>query len=170
MLAMLGFNDMGWFYSDAEGTIDSMDTLISNARAVNPELQFAVANVPQRSFIGGREDLVKNTNIYNNLLPNAISKWSTHQSPIHLVDLEQNYNCQPGGCPAGYDGLHPNAWGEFLIANAFSQTPVNEFKLGSKPLAIPPQKDPSLTRDLPVPSNFNVFFRTLDLDLRPSSL
>ncbi|KAK1250099.1 hypothetical protein MKX08_010102 [Trichoderma sp. CBMAI-0020] len=157
MLLMLGFNDMAWFYSDAAGTIDSISTLVSNARAVNPNLKFAIANVPQRSFIGGRQDLVDNTNAYNELLPAAISQWSTEQSPIHLVELQKNYDCQPSGCPAGYDGLHPNAWGEYLIAQAFAQTLLNDFGIGSKPLAIPDADDPSLARDLPVPSNFQVF-------------
>lgn len=46
MLLMLGFNDMGWFYSDADGTIDSIGTLISNARAANPNIKVAIANVP----------------------------------------------------------------------------------------------------------------------------
>lgn len=157
ILFMLGFNDMGWFYSDAPGTIDSVDTFISNARAANPNVKIALANVPQRSFIGGREDLVENTEIYNALLPKYISQWTTEQSPIHLVELEQNYDCQPDSCPAGYDGLHPTAWGEFQIANAFSQTLVNDFKLGTAPLAVPAQDDNSLIRPLPIPSNFQVF-------------
>jgi lysophospholipase L1-like esterase len=101
MLVLLGFNDLGWFYSDAQGTIDSIGTLIANARASNPNLKFAVANIPQRTFIGGREDLIENTNIYNNLLPTYISQWTTAQSPVYLVSLEQNYSCQPGSCPAG---------------------------------------------------------------------
>ena len=100
MLLMLGFNDMGWYYSDAPGTINSIGTLIANARAANPNLKFAVANVPQRSWLG-RQDLVDSTNLYNSLLPDAISQWTTTQSPIHLVELEQNYDCGPDSCPAG---------------------------------------------------------------------
>ncbi|KFY31523.1 hypothetical protein V493_01031 [Pseudogymnoascus sp. VKM F-4281 (FW-2241)] len=157
MLIMLGFNDMGWFYSDAYGTIDSIATLIANARSVNPNIKFAVATVPQRKFIGGREDLVENTNIYNNLLPGSIAKWTTSQSPVYLVDLSNNYDCRPGGCEAGYDGLHPNAWGEFEIASAFTKTLFNDLKLGSGPLAVPDRNDPSLVRDLPAPSNLQVF-------------
>ncbi|KAG2005333.1 hypothetical protein GB937_008876 [Aspergillus fischeri] len=38
MLLLLGFNDMGWFYSDSMGTLDSIHTLISNARAANPNI------------------------------------------------------------------------------------------------------------------------------------
>ncbi|OTA07314.1 hypothetical protein A9Z42_0082030 [Trichoderma parareesei] len=128
ILFMLGFNDMGWFYSDAIGTIDSVETFISNARAANPNIKLAVANVPQRSFIGGREDLVENTEIYNALLAKYITQWTTEQSPIHLVELEQNYDCAPDSCPAGYDGLHPTAW-----------------------------DDPNLVRPLPEPGNFQMF-------------
>ncbi|RAH49623.1 uncharacterized protein BO95DRAFT_450154 [Aspergillus brunneoviolaceus CBS 621.78] len=154
MLLMLGFNDMGWFYSDAAGTLDSIHTLVTNARAVNPNLKFAIANVPQRSFIGGRDDLPISTNIYNALLRNAIPTWSTADSPIHLIELQENYDCEPSGCPAGYDGLHPTATGEFQIARAFSLTLVNDFKIGSSPLSIPGSIP---GRSLPVPTNFKVF-------------
>ena len=91
ILFMLGFNDMGWFYSDAPGTIDSVNTFVANARAANPDVKIALANVPQRTFISGREDLVKNTEIYNQLLPEYIAQWTTKKSPIHLVELEENY-------------------------------------------------------------------------------
>lgn len=147
---MLGFNDVGWFYSDAPGTLNSIQTLITNARKANPNLKFAVANIPQRSFIGGREDLPLKTNIYNELLRNAIPSWSTTQSPIHLVELQENYNCETTACPAAYDGLHPNALGEFQIARAFTLTLVNNFQIGTSPLAIPSNIP---VRSLPVPSN-----------------
>lgn len=88
---MLGFNDMGWFYSDAPGTIDSVDTFVANTRAANPNVRIALANVPQRTFIGGREDLVESTQLYNALLPQYITQWTTEQSPIRLVELEENY-------------------------------------------------------------------------------
>lgn len=157
ILIMLGFNDMGWFYSDAYRTIDSIATLIANARSVNPNIKFAVATVSQRTSIKGREDLVENTNTYNNLLPGSIAQWATSQSPVYLVDLANNYDCSSSSCEAGYDGLHPNAWGEFEIASAFTKTLFNDLKLGSGPLAVPDRNDPSLVRDLPAPSNLQVF-------------
>lgn len=49
MLVMIGFNDLGWFYSDSQGTVDSLGTIVSNARQVNPRMKFAIANIPQRS-------------------------------------------------------------------------------------------------------------------------
>ncbi|RMZ88956.1 hypothetical protein DV736_g3813, partial [Chaetothyriales sp. CBS 134916] len=157
ILLMLGFNDLGWFYSDARGTIESIETLIANARAANPNLKFAVANVPHRSFMGGRDDLVENTNLFNSLLPPLIAKVTSKQSPVFLVELERHYKCQPEGCPAAYDGLHPNGWGEFQIAHAFSETLMTDFKLGSSPLKVPARDHDSVLRKLPVPSNFKVF-------------
>ncbi|KAF5962657.1 carbohydrate esterase family 3 protein [Fusarium bulbicola] len=157
ILFMLGFIDMGWFYSDAAGTLDSFDAFVTNAQASNPNVKIAMADVPQRSFIQGRNDLVKNTEIYNKLLPDYISKWSTKQSPIHLVPLAENYDCQPSGCPAGTDGLHPNAEGEFQIASIFSKTLVKDFNLGKDPVQVPGQGDSALARALPQPSNFRVF-------------
>ncbi|SCN74636.1 uncharacterized protein FFNC_11530 [Fusarium fujikuroi] len=183
ILFMLGFNDMGWFYSDAAGTLDSVDTFVANARAANPNVKIAMADVPQRSFIRGRDDLIKNTEIYNKLLPGYISKWSTKQSPIHLVQLADNYvgiliqlhtlavlqvcvasvtilieSPVPVSLTStGTDGLHPNAWGEFQIAAAFSKTLVEDFNLGTSPVKIPSQDDSSLGRPLQGPSNFRVF-------------
>lgn len=93
LLVELGFNDIGWFISDAAGLLRNMKTLIDNARAAKPDLRFAVANVPYRTRIGGREDLVLNTDIYNGLLANAIPGWSTAQSPIELVYFRENYSC-----------------------------------------------------------------------------
>ncbi|OKI54618.1 hypothetical protein [Streptomyces sp. MJM1172] len=65
LLAGLGFNDMGWFVSDANGTLASMEALVDEARAVDPDLKFAPANVPQRTRIGGRDDLIAQTDTYN---------------------------------------------------------------------------------------------------------
>ncbi|WP_328786404.1 MULTISPECIES: NPP1 family protein [unclassified Streptomyces] len=113
LLVGLGFNDMGWFVSDANGALASMKSLVDEARAADPELKFALANVPQRTRIGGRDDLIANTDTYNQLLSDAISRWSTDRSPVELVDWRGEYSCEPDGCPAGYDGLHPNALGEY---------------------------------------------------------
>lgn len=153
MLVMLGFNDLGWFYSDDKGLLKNMLTFISNARAAKPNVKIALANVPQRTSLG-RDDLPQKTTAYNKALVDAIPKWSTDESPIYLVKLQENYDCNLGGCPVGYDGLHPNAKGEFQIARAFSLTLVNDMKIGNSPLEVP-GNIPS--RPAPVPSNFKVF-------------
>lgn len=84
--------------------MNSARAFVENARKANPNLHFAMANVPQRSLIGGREDLIDKTTTYNNAFPDFIADLSTDDSPIHLVDFAGNYNCHPNGCPVGYDG------------------------------------------------------------------
>ncbi|TQS33006.1 hypothetical protein Golomagni_06662 [Golovinomyces magnicellulatus] len=150
LLIALGFNDMGWFYSDDVGTLQSMKAIVDQARAAKPDIKFAIANVPQRSFIGGRQDLVDKTTRYNAALKNALPQWSTDSSQIEHVDFAGHYNCQPSGCPDGYDGLHPNSVGEYSIAKAFAETLNTKFGIGSGGL-----DDPSTypIRNVDVPSN-----------------
>jgi lysophospholipase L1-like esterase len=114
LLVLLGFNDVGWFISDADGTLRSMEAFINQARAAKPGLAFALANIPQRTFIGGREDLPIKTTEYNEMLAAAIPSWSTPASPIALVEMQENYDCGLDDCPAGYDGLHPDILGKFV--------------------------------------------------------
>lgn len=77
LLVLLGFNDMGWFVSDAEGTFESMKNFISEARAGKPDIKLALGNVPHRIFMNGREDLPIETAKYNKMLADAIPFWST---------------------------------------------------------------------------------------------
>ena len=72
LLVALGFNDVGWFISDAQGTFESLLTFINEARDAKPNVRMALANIPQRSFIGGRADLPIKTDVYNQLLKSAI--------------------------------------------------------------------------------------------------
>ena len=92
---------MGWFVSDADGTLSSMEVFIAQARNSNPFLNFVIANVPQRTFIGGRDDLITKTDDYNAKLAAILPQWSIKDSPIYLADLRDWYDCEPDGCPAG---------------------------------------------------------------------
>ncbi|KAF2765290.1 SGNH hydrolase, partial [Teratosphaeria nubilosa] len=153
LLVMLGFNDLGWNYSDVRGTLASIKYFVDEARAARPDIKIALADIPQRKLMPGREDLANKTAEYNVLLVNAIPEWTTAQSPIYKVPLQETYPCAPASCPGGYDGLHPNERGEFHIARAFTLTLVNDFKIGRSALKIPTY---IRARSMPVPSNFNV--------------
>jgi lysophospholipase L1-like esterase len=151
LLVELGFNDIGWFVSDPPGLLITMETLITNARSANPNVNFAIANVPQRTFLGAvNAQLPEKTTTYNGLLAAAITGWSTATSKVQLVHFQENYDCGPDSCPAGHDGLHPNALGEYQIAQAFSNTLVSGFGIGSSPLVIPADVP---ERSTPVPTN-----------------
>ncbi|KAF1971713.1 carbohydrate esterase family 3 protein [Bimuria novae-zelandiae CBS 107.79] len=157
MFLFLGFNDIGWFYSDVSGTLASIQSLITNARSVNPNMKFAVANIPHRTHINGRDDLATGTDEYNRRLPDLLTSMSTSQSPVHLVDIADNYACSDSECPSGYDGLHPNGCGEFQLARAFSKTLIDDFGIGSSPLKNPCQSGGSVDRRLELPSNIRAF-------------
>jgi hypothetical protein len=150
LLVGLGFNDMGWFVSGPQGTLDSVKTLVDQARAARPDIKFALANVPQRTRIGGREDLPVNTDTYNQMLADAIPSWSTANSPVALVDWRGNYSCGLDSCSAGYDGLHPNALGEYQIAQALERTLHNSYRLGA---GVPDLPVVIAARPTPVPGN-----------------
>ncbi|KAK1573908.1 fibronectin type III domain-containing protein [Colletotrichum navitas] len=145
MLVMLGFNDMGWGVADAEGTIAAMEQLIYRIRAANPTVKLAIADVPQRTPMEGTEKLAPMVDRYNQLLRTSARNWGTPQSPVELVEIRNNYDCSRGS----YDGLHPNALGEFQIARAFSRTLVRGYGIGthepSIPLKIPERPTPVLS-------------------------
>lgn len=107
---------MGWFVSDAQGTLLSMvcvmtsydlvqsntfkqESFIREARKVNPGLKLAIANVPQRSLIPGREDLPVKTTAYNKALPDLLRKFDSALGPARLVNVADNYDCSPSHCP-----------------------------------------------------------------------
>ncbi|WP_124278880.1 fibronectin type III domain-containing protein [Streptomyces sp. ADI93-02] len=150
VLLAAGFNDMGWFVSDENGTLDSVGAIIDQARAARPGVDFAVATVPHRSKIGGRDDLITKTDNFNRLLANAAPRWSKSISQVEVVDWQKKYSCAPAACPAAYDGLHPNAFGEYQLAIAFEQTLHDRYGLGRGPIPFPPENLP--IRPTPVPT------------------
>lgn len=67
----------------------------------------AVANVPQRSLIGGRDDLPVKTSEYNKALPGLLKKFDSALSATRLVDIAGNYDCQPAHCPVRHTHVFP---------------------------------------------------------------
>ena len=94
LLVELGFNDLGWFVTGPHDTLKNMETFVDNARSAKSDLRFAIANVPYRQYMLGRDDLPVMTDQYNALLAEAIPKWSTVTSPVRLVKFRENYACQ----------------------------------------------------------------------------
>lgn len=94
LLVELGFNDMGWFVSGVNGTLKSMKNFIDNSRAAKSNIKMVIANVPERTYIRGRDDLVNNTLLYNLHLPRYLNQWSTDESHLFVADFKGNYNCE----------------------------------------------------------------------------
>lgn len=101
LLIELGFNDIGWFVSDADGMLRDLKELVHNAQDGNPDIMVFVANIPHRSRIGGRQDLIDETNKANQKLPEAVKKWFRYDSRVFVVDLAGKYNCGSSDCPDG---------------------------------------------------------------------
>ncbi|CEN60776.1 Putative Fibronectin type III domain protein [Aspergillus calidoustus] len=150
LLILLGFNDLGWFVSGPEGLIGDMGNLVQAAREAKPDIRLLVGNVVHRSFIGGRQDLVDNTNRYNILLRDTLPNWFRWESPIAYVDVNTDYDCRPSGCPDGYDGLHPNARGEYHIAQAFARVLQRDFNYDGTEFSVPDAVD---SRPVSTPGN-----------------
>ena len=87
LLVLLGFNDIGWLVSDADGTFESMKTFISEARAAKPDVKLALGNVPQRLYIPCRDDLPIQTDKYNKMLAAAIPHFSTYTLPMFFTAI-----------------------------------------------------------------------------------
>jgi lysophospholipase L1-like esterase len=151
LLILLGYNDLAWYFVTLNGSevLSTMKELVAQARAAKPNLKFAIGDVPQRMPAYG--DLPNRTDDYNKLLAEAIPQWSTETSPMELVHMREYYQCENDKCPAGFDGLHPNALGEYQIAQAFSRALVKGFKLGTTELVVPAFIPP---RANSIPRNF----------------
>jgi hypothetical protein len=138
VLLMLGFNDLAWFATGVEGTLESVRSVVRNTQASAPDTHVLVANIVQRTFLGGANaTLPARTQKFNEALRDSIADWSTPTSKVRLVDVEEHYNCGPESCPDGYDGLHPNKFGEYHIAEAFSKTLQEEHGFGKNPFVDP---------------------------------
>ncbi|KAI1839515.1 hypothetical protein JX266_014274 [Neoarthrinium moseri] len=153
LLVLPGFNDLGWFGSDAYGLIGNIGALVENAREAKPDIKILVGNVVDWSFINGRQDLIDSTKLYNQLLRDTIPSWVRLESPIAYVDVNANYDCRPEGCRDGYDGLHPTALGEWHIAQAFASVLKKSFGFDGSDLIVPNDVD---SRPVSTPGNVRV--------------
>ncbi|RMY56208.1 hypothetical protein D0863_13055 [Hortaea werneckii] len=150
VLTLLGFNDIGWGFCQASEVLKRMRDFIQEARAAKPDVTLLVGNIPQRRYMNGRQDLLENTTEYNQQLPRLLDAMGSDLSPLQAVNIAQCYSCTPDGCPAGYDGLHPNILGEFEIARAFSLTLYDCFGIGHAALQVPSRRDmPQRPRHIP---------------------
>ncbi|MFC9288043.1 phosphatidylinositol-specific phospholipase C domain-containing protein [Streptomyces sp. NPDC057052] len=151
LLVELGFNDIGWYGAGAD-LVGTMKKFVDNARAVNPDVRIVLANVPQRTTLGdANPGLPQRISDYNAALAKAAPGWSTSASPVELADLDKATGCDPKAttCATTYDGLHPNALGEYRIAQAFGTVLHKEFGIGA---AAPDVPDSAPGRSLATPS------------------
>jgi hypothetical protein len=115
-------------------------------------VRIVLANVPQRTTLGdANPGLPQRISDYNAALAKAAPGWSTSASPVELADLDKAMGCDPKAktCATTYDGLHPNALGEYRIAQAFGTVLHKEFGIGA---AAPDAPGSAPGRSLATPS------------------
>lgn len=137
----LGFNDLGWWSQTDVELVETQRRLVWNARLGRRDATILIADVSHRLRVAGREDIPAATDRYNRLLRDKIKEWTTPESPVYLVPVSEEYDCRLDGCPAGIDGLHPNALGDYQIARAYTKVLHSQLRLGAGPLVVPPVQD-----------------------------
>ena len=136
LLILLGFNDLSWGGATPDSLLESLKTLIDNARKANPTIRLAVGNVVHEAY--SDSDLEDRTTKFNELLKSTYTSWRLPDSPVYHVDVAGVYTCGPNrDCTSTADGLHPNELGAYQIAHAFSKSMIKDFSIGSQPVRIP---------------------------------
>ncbi|KAF3765632.1 SGNH hydrolase, partial [Cryphonectria parasitica EP155] len=133
----LGFNDFAWWTLHANDLLESMQKLVFMARLGRRDVKLFIADVSHRLLVLGREDIPGTTDEYNAMLAIKVREWSTPESPVTIVKVSEDYDCHVEACPAGADGLHPNALGDFQIARAYTRVLHEQFLFGTGPLEVP---------------------------------
>lgn len=90
----LGFNDIGWWGQTAAELIEHMRKLVSNARVGKADVRILVADVSHRLLVQGREDIPVTTDAYNELLGQSALAWTTAESPVVVVKVSEDYDCE----------------------------------------------------------------------------
>ncbi|MFI6768644.1 GDSL-type esterase/lipase family protein [Streptomyces sp. NPDC050355] len=115
LLVSLGLIDLG-FYTDAEQTAENVREFVARARAATPHVRAVLMPVIPNVRAAADAAFGAQCERFNELLAKAVGDLSTPASPLLLAS-------EPAGWETGhatYDGTHPSAWGEHLLAGAFA--------------------------------------------------
>ncbi len=114
-LIHLGTNDVFQEQSIAS-TIDELEQLVSRLRRQNPNIILFIAKViPSKYHQQALSDL-------NREIETVIAGIDTEQSPIIIVDHSRDFNASSDT----YDGVHPNAKGEEIMAKKWMDAMIAE--------------------------------------------
>lgn len=92
----LGFNDFGWWGQTAAELVESVRKLVAEARrgSAGGRVGILIADVSHRLLVQGREDIPVTTDEYNALLKQKALGWSTVESPVTVVKVSEDYDCE----------------------------------------------------------------------------
>lgn len=137
LLVHLGTNDLSWWARSPPDAAGDMVQLIQNARVAKPDVDFVIAKIGATQAISGAT-----VASYNNYLGNVATNASYEGSYIRIADAAAGWSYPIDT----YDGTHPNARGEYVIAKAFADTLAVSYGYGApygEIPAVPPPPKPT---------------------------
>ena len=107
VLLEIGTNDMDYGRT-AQATLSDIGGIIDGLRAVNPNVKIFLANLLPSA------DPVRSAGVsaLNPLIPGLVTQETSAASPVTFVDLNTGFDASADT----FDGTHPNAAGEQIIA------------------------------------------------------
>jgi hypothetical protein len=115
LLVSLGLIDLG-FYTNAEQTAQNVRAFVTAARASNPRVRMVFLPVIPNVRAESDAPFAAQVALFNELLEKTTADLDEDRSPLLLASVPASYDIHRDT----YDGTHPNASGEHLIASAFA--------------------------------------------------
>ncbi|MFG2604040.1 GDSL-type esterase/lipase family protein [Streptomyces sp. NPDC048514] len=115
LLVSLGLIDLG-FYTNAEQTTENVRAFVEAARAARPRIRLVLLPVIPNIRAASDPAFSAQVEHFNVLLAKTAADLDEPRSPILLASPPESYDIHTDT----YDGTHPNARGEHLIAEAFA--------------------------------------------------
>ncbi|MFG3101807.1 GDSL-type esterase/lipase family protein [Streptomyces sp. NPDC048182] len=125
LLVSLGLIDLG-FYTNAEQTLDNVRAFVAEARAGRSRVRIAVMPVLTNIRVDTDPSFAEQATRFNELLGKCLADLDDPAAPLLLVPPPASYDFHLHT----YDGTHPNAAGEQLVADAFATALWEEWGLG----------------------------------------
>ena len=125
-LILLGINDLAWF-TDPATTGQSLRTLITNARRAKPGLKIVLGRVLPTDRAADEPAFAAKVAELNATINTIATSMTTVASPITIAATDAGFNAATDT----WDGVHPNARGEYKVAAAFADALKAKFGLGA---------------------------------------
>ncbi|MBL1110285.1 hypothetical protein JK361_38005 [Streptomyces sp. 5-8] len=125
LLVSLGLIDLG-FYTNAEQTAENVRAFVAGAREADPRIRMVLLPVIPNIRAAADEPFAEQVDRFNVLLAKTVADLDEPRSPLLLASPPKEYDIHTDT----YDGTHPNARGEHLIAGAFAGAMWEAWGLG----------------------------------------
>lgn len=126
LLVSLGLTDLG-FYGTAGKAEGNLRAFIANARTANPDIAAVLLPVIPNTRADLDPDFAGECEEFNTRMAKAVADLDSPASPLLLASRPAAYSI----LLHTYDGTHPNASGEHLLAAAFADAMHQAWGLGA---------------------------------------